>query len=55
MELFLNAIKKSYNQLRKEGVIKADANLAEEDALYQMVISENTNLSATMTSIMKHK
>ena len=56
MELFLNAIKKSHNQLRAEGVIQVCAQTkAGEDALYNMVISEHYNLSETMSSINKQR
>ena len=56
MELFLNAIKKSYNQLCKEGIIpKTAKQIADENALYKIVISENHNLTATMKSIMNYR
>ena len=55
MELFLNAIKKSYDQLVAEGVIKRTRKeIADEEELYRMVISEASNLTATMSSIMNH-
>ena len=53
MELFLNAIKKSYNELVADGSINFPPDKrAEEDSLYSMICCGKKNLKGTMASIM---
>ena len=56
LELFLNAIKRSYNQLVSEGSIDfPPEKRAEEDGLYSKICLGNNNLKGTMASIMVSK
>ena len=56
MELFLRAIKKSYNTLVAEGTIQVPPEKQEEeDALYEKICCGRNNLKGTMASIMVYK